>query len=59
MLHLDFEDRAVMEKAFNNMAKDGEVIEELGETHWGAVFGVIKDKFEVIWQYHYMLPHEH
>jgi PhnB protein len=58
MLHLDFENRDDMEKAYQNMAKDGGVIQELGETHWGAVFGVIKDKYDVVWQYHYTIPQE-
>ncbi len=58
MLHLDFEDKIEMNKAFKNMAIEGNVIKALEETHWGAVFGVIKDKFQVTWQFHYTLPHE-
>lgn len=57
-LHLDFEDRAEMEKAFNNMKEESEVIQELGETFWGSVFGVLKDKFNVTWQFLYSLPQE-
>lgn len=57
-LHLDFESRDEMEVAFARMAKDGEVIQELNESFWGAVFGAIKDKYGVMWQFHYMIPQE-
>lgn len=55
-LHLDFENKEEMEKAFEKMRKDSLVMQELGETFWGAVFGVIKDKFDIVWQFHYSIP---
>ena len=57
-LHLDFENREEMEVAFARMEKEGEVIQKLDESFWGAVFGVIKDKFGVTWQFHYSIPQE-
>lgn len=57
-LHLDFEDKDEMTKAFNKMKVEGNVVQELGETHWGAVFGVIKDKYNITWQFHYSLPEQ-
>lgn len=57
-LHLDFTDRKVMEEAFQNMSKESTVVQDLGETFWGAVFGVIKDKFGITWQFHYSLRNE-
>ncbi len=57
-LHLDFTDKEKMKKAFELMKKDSTVLQELGETFWGAIFGTIKDKFGVTWQFHYSLRNE-
>lgn len=57
-LHLDFSNQEFMRESFKRMAKESTVIQELGKTFWGAEFGVIKDKFDVIWQFHFGLPKE-
>ena len=57
-LHLDYEDKDEMVAVFNRFKVDSVIIQELGETHWGAYFGVLKDKYDITWQFHYMLPHE-
>lgn len=57
-LHLDFQDRKEMEAIFNKFKKESKVIQELGETFWGAIFGTIIDPFGVHWQFHYSLRNE-
>lgn len=54
-LHLDYEDKEQMIAAFNRFKEESKVIQELGETFWGAYFGVVEDKYGVVWQFHYML----
>lgn len=54
-IHLDFMDRERMEEIFHKLSKDSEVIQALGETYWGAIFGVVKDPFGVTWQFHFSL----
>lgn len=55
-LHLDYQDLDNMKKVFEKMKKEGNVLQEIGETYWGAVFGIIKDKFNITWQFHHKLP---
>ncbi len=55
-LHLDFEDLGEMKKAYENLKVDSDVLQELNETFWGAVFATVKDKFNVTWQLHYTIP---
>lgn len=55
-IHLDYDELSEMEAVFNKFALEGTVIQELGETFWGAVFGNVIDKFNVTWQFHYSLP---
>ena len=57
-LHLSYTSKEDMIKSFNNMKADGEVLQELKEEFWGAVFGVIKDQFGVTWQFHFRKPNE-
>lgn len=38
---------------FNNLSKEGKVIEPLHQSFWGATFGVITDKFGVNWMFNY------
>ncbi len=54
-LHLDYEDKAQMIDVFNRFKAESVIVQDLGETHWGAYFGVIKDKYGITWQFHYML----
>lgn len=44
------------EKIFNNLSAGGEVEMPLGDTFWGAYFGILKDKFGVRWLINYDYP---
>jgi PhnB protein len=50
---LDYETEAELRETFGSLAKDGKVVAELQEVHWGALFGTVKDKFGVTWQMYY------
>ena len=38
---------------FNNLSKDGKVVEPLHQSFWGATFGSLTDKFGVTWIFNY------
>lgn len=57
-LHLDFAHKDDLTAVFNRFKVNSKVIQELGDTHWGAHFGVLEDKYGVIWQLHYEIPQE-
>lgn len=57
-LHLEFDNKHDMVAAFNRFTAESKVIQELGETFWGGYFGVLEDKFGVIWQFLYTLDQE-
>lgn len=57
-IHLDFENLEEMKRAFNKMKIQSTEVRDVEETYWGAVFGSLKDKFNVTWQFHYLLPKE-
>jgi PhnB protein len=52
-LVLDMETEDELRTAFEKLVKEGELIVELQEVHWGALFGTVKDKFGVTWQLYY------
>ena len=41
------------EKLFNGLAEGGKVEMPLGDTFWGAYFGMLQDKFGVRWMINY------
>jgi len=45
----DKTEKAKAEKAFDVLAKGGEVIMPLGKTEWSEYFGLLTDKFGVKW----------
>lgn len=51
MIHmsLSFDDVGEMEKVYNNLSKGAEVFMPLQKTFWGAMFGMLTDKFGVKW----------
>ncbi len=56
-LSLDFTDAADQESAFNSLAAGGNVTMPLGETFWGAVFGMLTDKYGTSWLFNrYLKP---
>jgi len=52
-LHLDFENQEEMEEIFDRLAEESIIMQKLKKTFWGAVYGVLKDKYGVIWQFHF------
>lgn len=58
ILLLAYKDLDEMKESFDKMKEAGEVIRELEDTFWGAVFGMIEDKYGVKWEFHYMKPNE-
>lgn len=56
-LHLAYQNKGEMERAFHKMAEDGTIIQPLQTEFWGAVFGVIQDPYGVTWQFHYRPKH--
>jgi PhnB protein len=38
---------------FNNLSKDGKVVEPLHQSFWGATFGSLTDKFGITWIFNY------
>jgi len=52
-LVLELESEETLKKAFEKLAKQGKIIEELQEVFWGALFGTVKDQYGVTWQIYY------
>lgn len=38
---------------FDNLSKDGKVVEPLHQSFWGATFGSLTDKFGITWIFNY------
>jgi len=38
---------------FTNLSPGGKVIEQLHQSFWGAIFGVLTDKFGITWMFNY------
>ena len=45
-----------LEKFFNGIAEGGEITMPLGDTFWGAYFGMCVDKFGIQWLFNYDYP---
>lgn len=43
-------DLGVQKAAFDKLAADGTVLEALEPKPWGAVYGIVQDKYGVIWE---------
>jgi PhnB protein len=41
---------------YNNLAAGGEILDPLKTQFWGAIFGVLKDKFGMSWMFNYDQP---
>ncbi len=52
-LVLDMETEQKLRNAFEKLVNGGEVVTELQEVHWGALFGTVKDKFGITWQIYF------
>ena len=49
-LSLSFESDAEAHEAFDRLAQGGKVLDPLKTQFWGALFGLLEDKFGVLWQ---------
>jgi PhnB protein len=52
-LSLDVDSTEKLESVFNKMAEGGTVTMALQDTFWGARFGMLKDKFGVLWMFNH------
>lgn len=52
-LVLDLHTEEKLRTAFDKLRKDGEIVQDLHEVFWGALFGTVKDKYGVTWQIYY------
>ncbi|MEU8976395.1 VOC family protein [Streptomyces monashensis] len=56
---LVYEDLAEQRVAFDKLAREGKVLEELEDRFWGAAYGAVRDKYGVIWETNcYLTPSE-
>lgn len=53
VLLLDYRDLDEMKSHYEKMKKDSKIIEEMHDTFWGAVFGVLEDKYGFMWEFHF------
>lgn len=54
-MSVDVEDAAKINEVFSKMAEGGQVTMELQDTFWGARFGMLKDRFGVLWMFNHEL----
>ena len=52
-ISINCESRAETEKLFNDLSEGGTVTMPLGDTFWGAYFGMFTDKFGINWMVNY------
>lgn len=55
-LSLEAESKEEAEKLFNGLLLGGKVTMPLGDTFWGAHFGMVTDKFGIQWMVNYTYP---
>ncbi len=48
-LSVGLNDEAQARSIFNQLAEDGSVIMPMAKQFWGALFGMVKDRFEINW----------
>ncbi len=58
MLLLNYETLEPLKQAFYRMKESSKVIQDLHDTFWGAVYGVLEDKYGMKWEFHMMKPKE-
>lgn len=54
-LSVDVDDEGKIETIFNKMADGGKVVMPLEKQFWGAIFGMLQDKFGVKWMFNHEL----
>jgi PhnB protein len=48
-ISLDFDSEGEARKCFSELSDGGEVLDPLEEKPWGALFGVVQDRFGKVW----------
>ena len=48
-ISLNFDNEEEVNRCFSALSSEGNVIEPLEEKSWGALFGVVQDKFGKVW----------
>ena len=51
------DDKAEVERIFNELKEDGEVYMELQQTFFSELYGAVKDRFGIIWQILHYVQH--
>ena len=57
-LSLNFESLELINKTFAGLSDGAKITMELGDTFWGARFGMLTDKFGVNWMFNFDYPKE-
>ena len=57
-LSISADSKEEADKVFNGLAESGTVTMPLGDTFWGAYFGMLKDKYDIQWLVNYDYPKE-
>lgn len=52
-LSLDFGSEEELNKCYSNLADEGNILDSLERKSWGAIFGVVQDKFGKVWMLNY------
>ncbi len=55
-LSLETESKEEARKIFEGLSRGGKVREPLKDTFWGAHFGMLTDKFGILWMVNYTYP---
>lgn len=48
-ISLNFDNEEEIKQCFSTLSDDGNIIDPLEEKSWGALFGVVQDKFGTVW----------
>lgn len=48
-ISLNFDDEEEINRCFSILSDEGNIIDPLEEKSWGALFGVVQDKFDKVW----------
>jgi PhnB protein len=48
-ISLNFDDEEEINRCFSTLSDEGNIIDPLEEKSWGALFGVVRDKFGKVW----------
>jgi PhnB protein len=53
---LAYDNEAEMRKAFDGLAKEGQVVVPLRDAFWGGKFGMLVDRYDIHWMFTYRQP---